>query len=185
MTRALIISGHPNLKESIANATILTAVAAALPEAEIRYLDSLYPDYRFDIEAEQQALRCADVIVWQFPFSWYALPGLMKLWIDEVFLYGFSHGSTSKLNGKKLLLSFTTGAPQEAFSTEGWFGHDLDDYLLPFRTTAGLCNLELLPPIHTSGVSYTARIEESQISQQKEAAREHAARLVAAIKALS
>lgn len=44
MTRALIISGHPNLKESIANATILTAVAAALPEAEIRYLDSLYPD---------------------------------------------------------------------------------------------------------------------------------------------
>ncbi|ROR15031.1 NAD(P)H-dependent oxidoreductase [Erwinia sp. JUb26] len=185
MTRALIISGHPNLNESIANATILDAVATALPEAEIRYLDALYPDYRFDIAAEQQALLKADVIVWQFPLSWYALPGLMKLWIDEVFLYGFSHGSTSQLNGKKLLLSFTTGAQEADFAPEGWFGHPLDAYLLPFRTTAQLCNLDLLPPIYTCGVGYLSRIEQSQIHQQKEAAREHAARLVAAIKALS
>lgn len=79
MKNILIISGHPNLNESVANRTILDEVAARLPEAQIRKLDALYPDYRFDIAAEQEALKAADIIVWQFPFSWYSLPGLMKL----------------------------------------------------------------------------------------------------------
>ena len=69
MKNILIISGHPDLGTSVANATILNEVARALPEAEIRRLDSLYSDYRFDIAAEQNVLRRADVIVFQFPFS--------------------------------------------------------------------------------------------------------------------
>ena len=44
----------------------------------IRKLDALYPNRRFDIAAEQDALLKADVIVLQFPFSWYSVPGLMK-----------------------------------------------------------------------------------------------------------
>lgn len=56
MKNVLIISGHPDLSTSVANATILDEVAKALPDAEIRRLDSLYPDYRFDIAAEQAAL---------------------------------------------------------------------------------------------------------------------------------
>ena len=79
MSRILIISGHPDLSASVANAAILAHVARELPEAEIRRLDALYPDYQFDIEAEQSALLAADIIVFQFPFSWYAMPGLMKL----------------------------------------------------------------------------------------------------------
>ncbi|MGO2155243.1 MAG: NAD(P)H-dependent oxidoreductase, partial [Serratia proteamaculans] len=97
MTNILIISGHPNLSESIGNATILNEVASALPEAEIRRLDWLYPDYKINVNEEQESLLKADVIVWQFPFSWYSLPGIMKLWLDEVFVHGFAHGSTAKL----------------------------------------------------------------------------------------
>ena len=63
MKNVLIVSGHPELDTSIANQTILSEVAQALPEAEIRRLDTLYPDYKFDIEAEQAALLKAD-----FPF---------------------------------------------------------------------------------------------------------------------
>ena len=74
MQNVLIISGHPNLSESIGNATILDEVAKALPGAKIRFLDALYPDYRIDVAREQQALLEADVIVWQFPFSWYSVP---------------------------------------------------------------------------------------------------------------
>ena len=96
----LIVSGHPDLNHSIANATILDEVATALPDAEIRRLDRLYPDGKFNISAEQESLLKADVIVWQFPFSWYGLPGLMKQWLDEVFVHGFAHGSTAKLGGK-------------------------------------------------------------------------------------
>lgn len=100
MKNILIVSGHPELTHSVANATILDEVATALPDAEIRRLDWLYPDGRFNIAAEQESLLRADVIVWQFPFSWYGLPGLMKQWLDEVFVHGFAHGSTAKLGGK-------------------------------------------------------------------------------------
>ena len=44
MPNILIVSGHPDLNHSIANATILDEVATALPDAEIRRLDWLYPD---------------------------------------------------------------------------------------------------------------------------------------------
>lgn len=137
MAHILVVSGHPDLNHSIANATILDELATALPDAEIRRLDWLYPDGKFNIAAEQESLLQADVIVWQFPFSWYGLPGLMKQWLDEVFVHGFAHGSTAKLGGKKLLLSFTTGAPQALYTADGFFGHAIEEYLLPFETTAG------------------------------------------------
>ncbi len=44
MAHILVVSGHPDLNHSIANATILDELATALPDAEIRRLDWLYPD---------------------------------------------------------------------------------------------------------------------------------------------
>lgn len=138
MKNILVISGHPELTHSVANATILDEVETALPDVEIRRLDRLYPDGKFNIAAEQESLLRADVIVWQFPFSWYGLPGLMKKWLDEVFVHGFAHGSTAKLGGKKLILSFTTGAPEELYTVDSFFGHTIEEYLIPFETTNGL-----------------------------------------------
>ena len=185
MKNILIISGHPDLNTSVANATILDEVKKALSEAEIRRLDSLYPDYRFDIAAEQAALLKADVIVLQFPFSWYAMPGLLKLWMDKVFQHGFSHGSKGKLGGKKLLLSFPTGAPAAAYQKDGFFKHTIDDFLPPFATLATLCNLDFVAPIYTCGISYVGREDTAAINAQKDQARDHAARLIAQIKAIA
>ena len=182
MKNVLIVSGHPNLNASLANATILDEVARALPDVNIRRLDALYPAYQFDINAEQQALLDADLIVWQFPFSWYSLPGIMKLWVDEVFVHGFAHGSTAKLGGKRLLLSFTTGAPEVAYAASGFFGHTIEEYLSQFETTAALCNLDYAGAIYTHGVSYTGREDEEKRSAQRHSAREHAARLLEAIR---
>lgn len=180
MHNVLIISGHPDLTTSVGNATILSDVALALPEAEIRRLDSLYGDYQINVADEQAALLKADVIVWQFPFSWYAMPGLMKLWVDVVFTHGFAHGSTAKLGGKKLIVSFTAGAPRELYSPEGFFGHDIEDYLAQFETTAALCNLELQAPVYTCGISYAGR-DEAKTAEQKALAKTHALRLIDAI----
>ncbi|MBQ3758450.1 MAG: NAD(P)H-dependent oxidoreductase, partial [Synergistaceae bacterium] len=36
-----------------------------------------YPDWKFDVEREQNRLRNADVIVIQFPFFWSGTPGEM------------------------------------------------------------------------------------------------------------
>jgi len=185
MKKVLIVSGHPDLAASLANATILAEVEKLLPEAEIRRLDSLYPDYRFNIASEQQALLAADIIVWQFPFSWYSVPGLMKLWLDQVFLHGFSHGAQKQLSGKKLLLSFTAGAPPALYTRGGAFGHAVEDYLMPFVTLAFLCGLDLQPPVYSTGLSYATRGDAAAIEKQRAAAQAHAAQLIAAIRQLA
>lgn len=180
MQNVLIVSGHPNLQESIGNATILGEIARALPRAEIRFLDALYPDYQINVAQEQEALLNADVVVWQFPFSWYSVPGLMKLWIDQVFVHGFAHGSTAKLAGRKLIISFTAGAPEGLYSPEGLFGHHIQQYMTSFETTAKMCNLDLQEPVYTFGISYAGR-DEAKVLEHKAMARDHAARLITAI----
>ena len=56
MAHILVVSGHPDLNHSIANATILDEVETALPDAEIRRLDRLYPHGNINISAEQESL---------------------------------------------------------------------------------------------------------------------------------
>lgn len=100
MKNVLIILGHPNLKNSVANATILDSIAKILPTAKIRKLDELNKNGEFNVNDEQDAILWADVIVWQMPFYWYSMPSLMKKWLDDVFLHGFAHGSNAKIGGK-------------------------------------------------------------------------------------
>ena len=54
MSNVLVVSGHPRTgDDSVANKTILEELTSLLPGAEIDHLDELYPDYVFDVEAEQ------------------------------------------------------------------------------------------------------------------------------------
>ncbi len=92
--------------------------------------------------------------------------GINEKWLDEVFVHGFAHGSTAKLGGKKLILSFTTGAPEELYTVDSFFGHTIEEYLIRFETTAKLCNLELLEPVYTCGISYADR-DADKLAQQK------------------
>ncbi|MBQ3760295.1 MAG: NAD(P)H-dependent oxidoreductase [Synergistaceae bacterium] len=132
MSKILVVSGHTDLKgNSFANKIILSRLEEIMPEAEYVYLDSEYPDWKFDVEREQNRLRNADVIVMQFPFFWYGVPSLMHKWMEEVFVHGFSHGSKGKaLVGKKLLISFTSGAPEEMYQAGGVQGYPVDDFLI-------------------------------------------------------
>lgn len=75
------------------------------------------------------------------------------------------------------------GSATGALYHDGFFGHAIEEYLLPFETTAGLCNLELLAPVYTCGISYADR-DADKIAQQKTLAREHAARLIARLNTL-
>ena len=89
----------------------------------------------------------------------------MKQWLDEVFVHGFAHGSTAKLGGKSCS-SPSLQAPQALYTADGFFGHAIEEYLIPFETTAKLCNLELLEPVYTCGISYADR-DADKIAQQK------------------
>ncbi len=178
----LIISGHPDLKTSVANTVIMEEFEKAFPEADIRYLDRLYSGKAIDVPAEQAALKKADLILWQFPFYWYSVPGLMKTWIDEVFLHGFAHGSTAVLGGKKLLLSFTTGAPEAAYTDE--IMGTLPVLTKPFESLAKLCRLDYLGYEALTGVSYITRTDEAAVKAQQDMARDYAKKVIALIKAL-
>ena len=114
MSKILVISGHPNLPDSTANKTVLDAVKNHFGDAiNMRELDKLYVNGKFDVPAEQKALAEADIVVLQFPVYWYSVPGLLKQWIDDVFEYGFAYGSQgTALRGKKLLISATAGLPR-------------------------------------------------------------------------
>ncbi len=177
MKNILIVSGHTNtVSDSVANRTILETLETQLPECRTVYLDRLYPDFKIDIEAEQSNLLWADVIVLQFPVYWFSFPSIMHRWMEQTFLHGFSHGSTGdKLRGKKLILSYTTGAPAEVMNFDGFFEF--------VRAACGFTGMEYGGSIHTGGVSYQMRQDPQMLDDIKQKAQQHAEKLVTLLKA--
>lgn len=176
----LLVSGHTNLKrDSVANKTIIEEFHRLMPEAELSLLDELYPDFQINVEAEQQKLVKADVIVLQFPVWWYSQPSLMHRWMEDTFQHGFSHGSKGKaLVGKRLIASFTTGAPEEAYG-EGGAGASV---MPPIAGTAALTGMVLQEPVVTYGVSYQTRANPEALADMVSRAKKHAEKLVEIIK---
>ena len=114
MIKVVVISGHPNLNESMANKKIIN-ILSSLNKTHVRCLDDLYPDYNIDIPAEQAALIDADLVIFQFPLYWSTYPALLKKWFDDVFTYNFAFGPQGdKLKDKKVILSITAGATEES-----------------------------------------------------------------------
>ena len=186
MKKLLIISGHTDLSKSIANKTILETLNKRLPQAEIVRLDELYPDFKIDVEVEQQKLLHADIIVLQFPLFWYSAPSILERWMEETFQHGFSHGRTGdKLKNKKLILSFTTGAPENLYSNEGAMGYTLEEFLSCYKATCRLTQMEYCGSIYTCGVSYANRTSSGLINEQEAISTDHAKRLIQVVEELN
>ncbi|CAH1778452.1 unnamed protein product [Owenia fusiformis] len=103
-----------------------------------------------DIKAEQDKVRAANLIIFQFPIAWGSFPAIMKGWLDRVLCYGFAYGDgkfmdASPLNGKKVLLSFTTGCPAEFYTNTGLLG-DMDILLWPMQNNLRFCGFDILAP---------------------------------------
>lgn len=183
MKNVLIIAGHPELRDnSFANKIILEDLERMLPTATVDRLGDLYPDYRIDVEAEQKKLVGSDIIVLQFPIFWYSMPALLAKWMEDVFVHGFSHGATGKaLTHKKLLLSFTTGAPASAYDAS----FPVEAMAERFVRTAGLTGMDYVGFIYTGGVSYSLRADEEKCTEMAAASHAHAKRLVEKIQSLA
>lgn len=150
MAEILCLCAHPDRAHSRVSARLMDVLdATAFPPGKLalRDLYRLYPDYAIDVEAEQRALEAARLVVWLHPIHWYGMPALMKLWLDEVFSYGWAYGPGGHaLQGKDLWLLLSTGGTESAYSPQGHHRHAFEDFLLPYRQTARLCGLRLLPP---------------------------------------
>ncbi len=179
--KTLVVLAHPDLRDgSIANKIIVDAVRD-VEGVEIRDLYELYPDFKIDVSSEQQALLAADVVIFQYPFYWYSVPGLLKEWLDRVFLYGFAYGSSgNKLAGKEFLLSTTIGGPVEAYRQDGSNNFTIEELLKPLEQTAYLAGMKFNEPLTTHGMIYIPGVyNEKEVVEQR--AREHASRLLSFI----
>ncbi|KAJ9610671.1 hypothetical protein H2200_005448 [Cladophialophora chaetospira] len=98
-----------------------------------------------DVRAEQDKLLWADTVVFQFPLWWFAMPAILKGWVDRVFSCGFAYGvgehndkrwgdryGEGVFAGKRALLVVTTGGWAEHYSARGING-PVDDLLFPIN----------------------------------------------------
>ena len=80
-----------------------------------------------DIAREQARVAEADNIILQFPLWWGGPPAILKGWIDRVLAYGFGYVDGRRFDsglfqGRRAMLSVTTGGTPDRFSQEGVYG---------------------------------------------------------------
>jgi glutathione-regulated potassium-efflux system ancillary protein KefF len=147
----VVILAHPYPRRSRACAALVDAIRD-LPGLEVRSLYDLYPDFDVDRAAEQAALERARLVVWLHPLFWYAVPALMKHWMDDVLVRGFAYGPDGdKLAGKDLLWVTTTGGDEAAYSEAGRHHHPFAAFAPPIEETARYCGLRWLAPFVVHG----------------------------------
>jgi len=153
MAQILVIAAHPQLDHSRATRTLMQAAARLDPaRVAVRDLYALYPDYFIDVSAEQALLAQAQLLVWLHPVHWYSMPPLLKLWLDEVFTFGWAYGPGGRaLVGKHLWLAASTGGPQASYQPDGYNRYFFDAFMHPNEQTAALCGMRWLPPLVLHG----------------------------------
>ena len=153
MPEIVVVAAHPQLEHSRVTRRLLQAAASVAPgRIEIRQLYKRYPDYLIDIPAEQAALAAARLVVWLHPIHWYSMPPLMKLWLDEVFAFGWAYGPGGEaLRGKDLWLAASTGGAEASYRPDGNNRYFFEDFLHPYEQTAALTAMRWLPPMALHG----------------------------------
>ena len=104
-----------------------------------------------DIVAEQDKLRRADLVIFQFPVWWFGMPAIMKGWADRVFARGFAYFpgrkyDTGMFKGKIAMVATTTGTSADTYAPDGIDG-DILNVLWPVHN--GLLRysgFDVLPP---------------------------------------
>lgn len=156
---ALIVVAHPDSKSlthKIA-ASVGEGVVASGNSFEIADLAAEGFDPRFntadiatfqgqaptadDVATEQARIDRADTLVLVYPVYWWSMPGLLKGWIDRVFMNGWAYDEppggklTKKLQRLNVHLVAIGGASQRTYARHGYFGamktqidHGIFDY---------------------------------------------------------
>lgn len=179
---ALIILAHPNFDKSVANRTIVENLQKSNLNLEIRNLINLYPGYKIDVKAEQDALLRHQTIIFQYPIYWYNMPAILKLWFDSVFEYQFAYGSKGdKLKDKYFMPSFTIGTPENEYTTLGDHHFRVHEFCKNLEQTAYYAQMKYVDPIYFHGTSVIAAHTEEDV---KTKANDHAIRLITKVNEL-
>lgn len=148
--RTLVLLAHPDLTSSRVNASLAHA-ARELPHVTVHDLAAAYPDRRVDVPREQELLAGHDALVWQFPWYWYSVPGILKGWMDDVLTRGWAYGGGTALHGKTLRIVTSTGGPEASYAPDGHHRFTMEQLLAPLTATARLCGLDVAEPLILHG----------------------------------
>ncbi len=130
-----------------------------------------------DIRAEQQKLRWADTVVFQFPLWWLGPPAILKGWFDRVLVEGFAFGLSDQngqdrrygdggLAGRRALVVTSVGARESAFGPRGIHGH-IDQVLWPLlHGTFWYTGMAALPPFVVYGADRLTEPEWEAYAEQ-------------------
>jgi putative NADPH-quinone reductase len=102
----------------------------------------------FDLPRIQKEMEEHEAIVLVFPYHWYAMPHLLKRFVDEVLTYEWSYAASGKmaLRGKKLFVLTTLGAGQADHERGGFNHYSVLESLLPLRMTANITAMDFMQP---------------------------------------
>ncbi len=179
---ALIILAHPKSDQSTANKTIIEELKNSGLDIEIRNLSELYPDYKIDVKAEQEALLRHQNIVFQYPFYWYNMPAILKHWFDEIFIHQFAYGSQGdKLKGKNFVTSITVGGKENDYQTLGKHRFNIDDFSKNLAQTAYLAQMNFIKPLYCHGTSLTSGNTKDEVTVR---AKEFSEKLISKLKSI-
>jgi len=112
-----------------------------------------------DIRAELDKLQAADLVIFSFPLYWFAMPAIMKGWLDRVLVSGVCYGGMrfydrGGLKGKRAMLALTCGGKPHML-VEGGIHGPIEDMLQPIlRGTLAYTGMSVLPPFVGYHVPY-------------------------------
>lgn len=178
---ALVILAHPDFQHSVANRAVVSCLQNSSLNIEIRDIAALYPDYRIDAAAEQQALLRHETVVFQYPLYWYNMPAILKQYFDSVLTYGFAYGTGGdRLKGKNFVPSITIGAPERDYRADGEAHFRVLELCKPLEQTAYYTQMRYIDPFYFHGTSPVLYGREEIVRR----AEENAGRLVALLRDL-
>lgn len=150
--KTLVLVFHPHLEKSRVNRRLMDV---ANETGDVTVVDEYasYPDFRINVEHEQELLETHDRIVLQFPFYWFSSPALLKQWEDEVLKSGWAYAGGRALEGKEFMLAVSTGSPADTYTHEGSHLHTMEELLLPFEETVRYIHATYLKPFLIQGVA--------------------------------
>ena len=159
--KTLVLVFHPHLEKSQVNRKLMDA---ANETGDVTVVDeyAAYPDFKINVEHEQELIETHDRIVLQFPFYWYSSPALLKEWEDEVITAGWAYAGAHALKGKELKLVVTTGSDAAKYRKDGEYSHTMEELLSPFEVVAYKVGMNYAEPFLVQG---TATIGDAELNQ--------------------
>lgn len=150
--KTLVLVFHPHLEKSQVNRKLMDA---ANETGDVTVVDeyAAYPDFKINVEHEQELIETHDRIVLQFPFYWYSSPALLKQWEDDVIKAGWALRRRGGRRRQGVHVGRVHRSPADSYTREGSHVRTMEELLSPFETTFRHTHATYLKPFLIQGVA--------------------------------